>query len=33
MRKPAMTLPLSYELEDTIAVLTMDDGKANALNP
>lgn len=28
-----MTSPLTYELEDTIAVLTMDDGKANALNP
>ncbi len=28
-----MTDPLTYELEDKIAVLTMDDGKANALNP
>ena len=28
-----MTDPLTYELEDKIAVLTMNDGKANALNP
>lgn len=28
-----MTDPVTYELEDKIAVLTMDDGKANAFGP
>lgn len=28
-----MTQPVAYELENDIAILTMDDGKANALNP
>lgn len=28
-----MTQPVAFELENDIAILTMDDGKANALNP
>lgn len=28
-----MTSPVSYELQDSVAILTMDDGKVNAMSP